>query len=207
MITNNKEIIKGIQHLSENDPALAKIILAAPPYNVVPHRKYYRSFLRAIIGQQLSTAVASSISNKFLAYFDNDPTPEKILAADDLELRALGLSNAKVKYVKDLSDKVLRKIVNFKNFSKKTDEEIITEFTQVKGVGVWTAQMFLMFTLGRLNVLPTLDLGIRKAMMINYKFKELPDEKKMQNLAKRKKWHPYCSIACWYMWQSLDARP
>lgn len=204
MNSNNKEITKGIQHLSENDSILAKIILKAPEYNVVPHKDYYKSFLRAIIGQQLSTASAAAISRRFFDYFDNRPLPELILSADDQELRKLGLSAAKVKYVKDLSDKVLRKIVNFKNISKKTNEEIIKEFTLVKGVGVWTTQMFLMFTLGRLDVLPVMDLGIRKAIMLNYKLKELPDEKKILSIAKRKKWSPYCSIACWYMWQSLE---
>ena len=206
MITNNKEIIKGTQHLSENDPILAKIILKVPQYNVIPHKDYYKSLLRAIIGQQLSTTAASAINRRFLDYFENHPTPEKILESDESELRKLGLSAAKVKYVKDLSDKVLRKIVNFKNFSKKTDEEIIKEFTAVKGVGIWTVQMFLMFTLARLDVLPVSDLGIRKSIMINYKLKELPDEAKIKAIAKRRKWAPYSSIACWFLWQSLDVK-
>lgn len=204
MITNYKEITKGIQHLSANDTVLAKIILKAPEYNVVPHKDYYKSFLSSIIGQQLSTQSADAISRRFFEYFDFKPTPEKILSADDSDLRKLGLSAAKVKYVKDLSDKVLRNIVNFKNISKKTDEEIIKEFTVVKGIGVWTCQMFLMFTLARPDVLPVLDLGIKKAVMRNYKLKELPDEKKLRSIAKRKKWAPYTSIACWYLWQSLE---
>lgn len=204
MITNNKEIIKGIQHLSDNDLVLAKIIEKSPLYRVRPHKSYYKSLLDAIIGQQLSTIAANAISKRFTDYFENNPEPEKILAAGDDDLRKLGLSAAKVKYVKDLSDKVLRKIVKFKDIDKKTDEEIINELTQVKGIGVWTAQMFLMFTLARVNVLPVLDLGIKKAVMINYKLKALPDEKKLANLAKRKKWAPYCSIACWYLWHSID---
>lgn len=205
MITNNKEIIVGIQQLSENDKVLKKIIESAPTYSVKVHKQYYKSFLRAIVGQQLSTVVADAINKRFIGYFENSPTPEKILAAKDEELRKLGLSAAKVKYVKDLSEKVLSKSVSFKNISKKSDEEIIKEFTKVKGIGIWTTQMFLMFTLGRINVLPTMDLGIRKSIMLNYKLKTLPDEKKILSIAKRKKWAPYCSIACWYLWSSLDS--
>jgi DNA-3-methyladenine glycosylase II len=201
---NNKEITKGIQYLSENDKTLGKLIAKAPAYKLKPHKRYYESLLDAIIGQQLSTTAADSISRKFFDYFENDPTPEKILSADDAELRKLGLSAAKVKYVKDLSDKVLRKIVNFKNFLKKTDEDIINEFTQVKGIGEWTAHMFLIFTLGRLNVLPVSDLGIRKAIMNNYRLKELPDAEAIRKIASKRKWAPYCSIASWYLWKSLE---
>jgi DNA-3-methyladenine glycosylase II len=201
---NNKEIIKGIQQLSENDSVLAKIIEKAGRCNLKPHKDYFKSFLDSIIGQQLSMRVAEVISGRFMNFFENKPTPEKILAAADSDLRMLGLSAAKTKYVKDLSDKILKNEISFENLAHQTDEELISEFTKVKGIGVWTTQMFLIFTLGRLNVLPVLDLGIKRAIMINYKLKTLPDEKKIIALAKRKKWAPYCSIACWYLWRSLE---
>ena len=184
---NNKEIIKGIQQLSENDSVLAKIIEKAGRCNLKPHKDYFRSFLESIVGQQLSMRVAEVISGRFMIFFENEPTPEKILAADDTDLRKLGLSAAKTKYVKDLSDKILKNEISFENLTNKTNEELISEFTKVKGIGVWTTQMFLIFTLARLNVLPVLDLGIKRAIMINYKLKTLPNDKKIAALAQKKK--------------------
>jgi len=201
---NNKEIIKGIQHLSKNDLILAEIIAKAPLCNLSQGKGYYKALLRSIIGQQLSIVVAEAISKRFFSFFDGKPLPEKIITTPDEQLRKLGLSAAKTKYVKDLSEKIISKEVAFRNISKKTDDEIIAILTRVKGIGEWTAHMFLIFTLGRLNVLPVLDLGIKKSVMLNYKMKTMPDNAKIEKLARKKNWSPYCSIACWYLWHSLD---
>lgn len=109
--------------------------------------------------------------------------------------------------MKDLSQKILNKEISLKKIGLKSDDDIINELTKVKGIGVWTVHMFLIFTLGRINVLPYSDLGIRKGVMLNYGLKKLPDEKKILKMAKDNNWHPYCSIVSLYLWQSLDNKP
>ncbi len=201
------EILKGIKHLSKHDKVLSTLIKNYGICNLRPHKKYFNLLLRSIIGQQLSVTAADSISKKFFSFFNNKPKPEDIIRSSHEELRALGLSNAKAKYVKDLSQKIMDKEINLKRIGSKSDEEIITELTKVKGIGVWTVHMFLIFTLGRLDVLPFSDLGIRKGIMLNYGLKKLPDEKKIFKLAKERRWHPYCSLVSLYLWQSLDNKP
>ncbi len=134
------------------------------------------------------------------------PLPEQIIAMDDLKLRNCGLSNAKVRYVKDLSTKVLDGTVKIHKLGSLPDEEIINELVQVKGIGVWTAHMFLIFCLARLNVLPVGDLGFKKAVQKNYKLKKFPSEKKVTDISKKYSWHPYQSVAAWYHWQSLSIK-
>lgn len=198
------EILTATDHLVKHDKVLSTIIKNIGIINLTPHTKYFNRILKAIIGQQLSILVASAIYKRFMKHFNNKPRPELILATPDSTLRALGLSNAKAKYVKDFSTKVLSKEIRLTGLSKKTDEEIIEELTKVKGIGVWTVHMFLIFTLGRPDVLPFSDLGIRKAIMLNYALKKLPDEKKILQLAKKNNWRPHRSVASLYLWQSLD---
>ncbi len=201
----NNQINAALKHLSDNDGTISTLIRKFGTCNLQPHSQYFNSLLRAIIGQQLSVKAASSIYKRFNEYFNHKPKPEEILKSSDLLLRGFGLSNAKVKYVKDLSLKVISKEIKIRNFSYRTDEEIIFELCKVKGIGLWTAQMFLMFTLGRMNVLPVSDLGIRKSIMLNYGLKKLPDEKKIRQIAKKNNWNPYCSIVSLYLWKSLDS--
>ena len=200
----NAEIKRAIKHLSQHDYTLSTIIKNIGIINLTPHRKYFNSLLDAIIGQQLSVSAADKISLRFFNLFDTKPLPEQILETSDITLRSVGLSNAKVKYVKDLSSKILTKELNLNRLSRMTDEEIIAKLTIVKGIGVWTSHMFLIFTLGRLNVLPFSDLGIRKAVMLNYRLRKLPDEKKIRSIAKKYNWDPYCSVVSRYLWKSLD---
>ncbi len=202
MPSNNHK--QAIQRLSKNDSVLSTIIKKNGIINLSQHKNYFNALLQAIVGQQLSMYAARTINKRFLTYFKNRPEPASILETDDLKLRSLGLSNAKVKYVKDLSQKILSKEIVLKKLSKKTDDEIIAELTKVKGIGEWTAHMFLIFTLGRMNVLPYSDLGIRKAVMLNYHLKKMPDEKKIKSIAEKNGWHPYCSIVSLYLWRSLD---
>lgn len=202
----NKNLLAA-KHLSKNDKLLSTIIKSNGIRNLTSNNKYFNSLLDAIIGQQLSIAAAATIRKRFYAFFSNKPIPELILESDDSNLRACGLSNAKVKYVKDLSLKVVSKEISLRNFSKKTDEEVIELLTKVKGVGIWTAHMFLIFTLGRENVLPVGDLGIRKAIMQIYKLPEMPDELTVQKIASKNKWHPFCSHASLYLWSYLDNSP
>ncbi len=199
-----KEIQKGIAHLSRNDKCLSTLIKKIGKCNLQVHNNYFLALLESIICQQLSSKAADAIFKKFLIFFDNNPRPEKILNTDHSEIRKLGLSNSKVKYIKDLSEKIIKREINFRNIISKSDEEIISELTKVKGIGIWTVHMFLIFTLGRLNVLPTGDLGLKRAIKLNYKLKKIPDENKFIKISRQNKWTPYSSIACWYLWKSLE---
>ena len=201
---NSLEIENGIKYIYKNDKLLAKIIDNSAKCNLKPKRNYFNAVLRAIIGQQLSVKAAASINGKFISHFNGSPLPENILNTPDTVLRNLGLSNAKTKYVKDLSAKILSSEISLESLTKKNDEEIIKELVKVKGIGNWTVHMFLIFTLGRPNVLPVSDLGIRKAVMNNYNLRKLPDEKKLIYISRKNNWEPYNSIASWYLWKSLD---
>lgn len=201
---NSLEIENGIKYIYKNDRNLASIIDRAGKCNLRPGRNYFNALLHAIIGQQLSVKAASSITGKFNSYYNNSPLPENILSTPDSDLRGLGLSNAKAKYVKDLSDKIVGKEISLERLPRKKDEEIINELIKVKGIGIWTVHMFLIFTLGRPDVLPVSDLGIRKAAMVIYNLRKLPDEKRLVHISKKNNWAPYNSIASWYLWKSLD---
>jgi DNA-3-methyladenine glycosylase II len=203
---NYIEIENGINQIYTNDKRLAAIIDIAGTCNLLPKKDYYQAILRAIVGQQLSITVARVIIQRFMQYYKNKPLPETILVTPDETLRGLGLSYAKIKYIKDLSANIISGKIHFRGLHKKNDDLIITEFTKVKGIGIWTVQMFLMFTLGRLNVLPAGDLGIRKAIMKLYGLKKLPDEKKIISISKKNRWPPYNSIASWYLWRSIDMK-
>jgi DNA-3-methyladenine glycosylase II len=200
------ELVLAVKHLSKRDKVLSTIIKNFGIINLTGHKNYFELLLGSIISQQLSVYAADSIQKRFFNLFENKPLPEVVLRTEDTVLRSVGLSNAKVKYVKDLSQKILTGELNLKGITKKSDDEIIEELTKVKGVGVWTSHMFLIFTLGRLNVLPVGDLGIRKSIMVNYRLKKLPDDKKIRSIAKTNYWHPYCSVASLYLWRSLDTK-
>jgi DNA-3-methyladenine glycosylase II len=201
---NSLEIRNGINHLNDRDPILRGIISQTKPCSIKRRKNYYPSLIQAIINQQLSVKAGESIYGKFSAHFGKHVKPEDIAATPVEELRKFGLSNAKAIYVKDLSDKILSNQLSFKKLSQKSNGEIIGELTKVKGIGVWTAHMFLIFTLGRLDVLPVGDLGIKNAIRKNYRLKVLPDETKVAALCEKKKWKPYQSIASWYLWMSLE---
>jgi DNA-3-methyladenine glycosylase II len=203
---SKSEITGAIEHLSKHDKVLSTIIKNIGIINLTRQKKYFNLLLGSIISQQLSTYAAASIHKRVMDFFKNNPQPEFILKTDDSALRMLGLSNAKVKYVKDLSERILSGELKLKGVAKKSDDEIIAELTKVKGIGVWTSHMFLIFTLGRSNILPFGDLGIRKSIMVNYRLKKMPDEKKIKLIAKNNNWHPYCSIASLYLWRSLDTK-
>ena len=201
---NSFEIRNGINHLIKKDRNLKRIIISAPICSLKPKKNYFKALITAIIGQQLSLKAAASINQRLLNYFNHHLTSEKILQTPEQVLRDKGLSRSKIKYLKDLSMKLQSKEVTLRGISSKSDEEIVTELTKIKGIGIWTVHMFLIFTLGRINVLPTGDLGLKRAIMINYKLPELPDEELVKKIANKYNWHPYCSIASWYLWKSLE---
>lgn len=183
----------------KKDPIVSNIIGEIGNRTFKLRKGYYSSLVRSIISQQISVAAARSIRNRLLKKVNNELTPDNLLSLESNDFKKIGLSRQKRSYIIDLSSKF--KKINFRKLSKRDDEQVIVELTKIKGIGRWTAEMFLIFCLGRPNVLPVDDLGIKRAMMKNYKIKKLPDSKQMERIAN--KWQPYRSLGCWYMWQSL----
>jgi DNA-3-methyladenine glycosylase II len=164
----------------------------------------FSSLAEAIVYQQLNGKAAVTIFNRFAALAGEPITPESILKLSDEQLRSAGLSKQKSAYLKDLAAKTASGLLDFSRLPELTDEEAIKHLTQVKGIGVWTAHMFLMFSLRRPNVLPTGDYGVQVAVKKYYRKRRLPKPKDMEKIARA--WEPYRSIACWYMWRSLDIK-
>lgn len=192
---------KAIEHLSAHDPILAAIIADIGPCRLTYREPTFPSLVRSIVFQQLSGKAASTIFGRLEAAV-GEITPERVLAHSIDELRSLGLSGQKTSYVRDLAEKTRSGAVRFQDLPHLDDQAVIEHLTQVKGVGVWSAQMFLMFALRRPDVLPTGDLGIRQAMQRAYRLRQPPEPARMERLARP--WRPYASFACWYLWRSLD---
>lgn len=196
------EIDKAINHLKK-DRILREVILKHPKPDFKRKKDYFVSLTRAIIYQQISGKAGDSISKKFKELFPNKiPTPEKVLILKDFEFKKTGISPQKMKYLRDLSEKFLDGTVNPKLFEKMSDEQIREHLISVKGIGRWTADMFLMFTLVREDVLPTGDLGIQKGFQRLFKLKKLPNVRKMEKMSEN--WKPYRTLASWYLWRVVD---
>lgn len=192
------------EHLIQQDEVLAKIIIGLKPCLLKPKRPFFFTLCSSIISQQLSTKVADIITNRFLALFDGrPPSPEQVLIMPIEDLVSIGLSRAKASYIKDLADKSSQGVIKYRSFNRLPDEEIIQELIAVKGIGRWTAEMFLIFSLNRLDILPVGDLGLQKAIEIHYKLNSLPKKEQILELGER--WRPYRSIATWFFWRSLNS--
>lgn len=190
-----------LNHLRK-DRKLAKVIDRIGEFNLSLTKNPYESLVEAIITQQLSAKAADSISTKFRAIYGKFPKPSDVMETSDVKLRKAGLSYMKVSYIKNLSKKVESKEIRLSYMKNLSDEEIIVQLTQVKGIGRWTAEMFLIFSLGRLDVLPVGDLGLRKGIKNLYSLEELPEKEQIERIAE--KWRPYRSMATWYLWRSQD---
>ena len=195
---------KARLHLERADPVMARIIAEVGPVRIAQRPERFQALARAIVFQQLAGAAANAIYNRVIALYPGKdfPAPEDILATPTPKLRKAGLSLKKAQYIKDLARHVRDDLLNFHRFPHLTDEEIIEELTQVKGIGRWTAEMFLMFNLARPDVLPVDDLGIRNAAMKAYAMRTRPTAKRLRRLGER--WRPYRSAASWYLWRSLQ---
>ena len=164
----------------------------------------FHSLAEAIVYQQLNGKAAVTIFKRFATLTDEPVTPEGIAKLTAEQMRSAGLSKQKSSYLRDMAERAVRGDLDFTRLPEMSDEEVIKHLTQVKGVGVWTAHMFLMFTLKRQNVLPTGDLGIQIAIKKHYNKRKLPKPAQMEKIAKP--WEPYRSVACWYLWRSLDIK-
>ena len=190
-------------HLRKHDPVLRDIMRQVGPCRIKVKRNRYLTLVQSIVSQQISGAAARTILSRLNDLVAPERVAPDIMINLELEqLRSVGISRQKASYVLDLTEKVSSGEVNLRRLSRISNQEVIGELTKVKGIGVWTAHMFLMFSLGRLDVLPVGDLGIQNAIKRNYRLRSQPDAKKMHQIAQA--WNPYETIASWYMWQSLE---
>lgn len=195
---------KALNHLRKCDPVLCAIIERVGAYRMQYSPAEFSSLAEAIVYQQLNGTAAATIWKRFAALAGEPLTPEGILKLTDEQLRSVGLSKQKSSYLKDLAAKTASGLLDFSGLPELSDEEVIKHLTQVKGIGVWTAHMFLIFSLRRPNVLPTGDYGVQTAFKKHYRKRKLPKPKDMEKIARA--WEPYRSVACWYMWRSLDIK-
>lgn len=195
---------KAIHHLQAADPVLAAIIERVGPYRMQYSPPTFHNLARSIVYQQLSGKAAATIFGRLVAAASEPLRPETVLAIPPAEMRTLGLSTQKAAYVRDLAARTAAGEVVFEKLRRLSDQRVLAQLTQVKGIGVWTVQMFLMFAMRRPNVLPTGDLGIRNAIKRAYKLKEVPGPAAIEKIARP--WHPYCSVASWYLWRSLESK-
>jgi len=191
---------QAVRHLKKSDPVLAAIIERVGPYRLTFRDPTFETLVRSIAFQQLNGKAAKSIFERLVAAAGGKLRPESILALTVERMRAVGLSRQKRSYIRDLAERTRSGEIDFARLPTMSDEEVIAHLTRVKGIGVWSAQMFLMFALRRPNILPTADYGLRAAIRKHYGKRTLPDHKQIVKLARS--WHPYCSVACWYLWRS-----
>jgi len=194
----------AINHLTQSDPVLAAIIERVGHYRMKFGEPTFHSLAESILYQQLNGKAAAIIFDRFTALAGDPLKPEGILRLTDAQMRGVGLSRQKTAYLRDLSGKTAAGLLEFERMSEMSDEDVIAHLTQVKGIGVWTAHMFLMFTLQRPDVLPVGDYGIQAAIKKHYKKRKWPKPAVITKIAKP--WRPYRSIACWYLWRSLDIK-
>jgi DNA-3-methyladenine glycosylase II len=196
---------KALLHFKNSDTALHEASLKISKLTLSPHPDPFLRLCRSIVGQQLSVKAAQTIFERFEKLFKQKINSKELLEIPDEKLRGAGLSYQKVKYLKDLAAKTISGEIDLHDLNTKENEEIILELTKIKGIGVWTAEMFLMFSLGRTDVFSYGDLGLQNAIMKLYKLKQKPTVKQMEKLSK--KWIPYRTFAAMILWRSLDNEP
>jgi DNA-3-methyladenine glycosylase II len=202
--SSNLPMRQAINYLKKCDPVLRAIIERIGPCRMEFGPPEFHSLAEAIVYQQLNGKAAVTIFKRFAALAGEPLTPAGILKLTNEQMRSAGLSKQKSSYLRDMAERAVAGQLDFSKLHEMSDEEVIKHLTQVKGVGVWTAQMFLMFTLKRPNVLPTGDFGVQMAIKKHYNKRKVPKPAQMEKLAKA--WEPYRSIACWYLWKSMDAK-
>jgi 3-methyladenine DNA glycosylase/8-oxoguanine DNA glycosylase len=195
---------KAINHLRKADPVLAAIIERVGPFRMQFGEPTFHALAEAILYQQLNGKAAATIMERFSKLAGDPLTPKGIFKLTDEQMRGAGLSRQKTSYLRDLAEKTQAGLLEFERLPELSEEEVIAHLTQVKGIGVWTAHMFLMFTLRRPDILPVGDYGVQAAMKKHYKKRKLPKPDVMMKIAKT--WAPYRSMACWYLWKSLDVK-
>ena len=198
---------KARRLLARRDPVIRDLIRRHGPCALADaqHEDAFTALVHSIVSQQLSTKAASTIARRFDTLFGGQPTPAAVTLVVDEQLRAVGLSSQKIRYIRDLCARILDGSLRLDAVNKMSDQDVIESLTQVKGVGRWTAEMFLMFRLHRPDILPVDDLGILKAVQRAYRLKKVPHPKRLTQIGAP--WRPYRSVACWYLWASLRDAP
>lgn len=200
-----------MKHLRGADKVMGRLVKEHGPLDEYQVRRgrprdAYGALVRSIVGQQLSTKAARTIYERLTDQFGgHTPTPRQLLDADPEEVRSAGLSRPKVAYLRDLAEHVEDGELDLDHLAELPDDEVVERLTEIKGLGAWTAHMFLIFHLGRPDVLPVGDLGIRRGAQLAYGLGDLPDAAELEQLAEP--WRPYRSLACLYLWRSLDNTP
>jgi DNA-3-methyladenine glycosylase II len=195
---------KAITHLKKADKVLSSIIVRVGPCKITYREPTFQALARAIVFQQLNGNAARTIYGRLEEAAGGVITPESIRNLSVGEMRRAGLSKQKIGYIRDLAEHALSGKLDFAGLHQMSDEEVIASLTDIKGIGEWTAHMFLIFALRRPNVLATGDLGVRTAVQRAYKKRKLPSPQQMEKIAES--WHPYRSVACWYLWRSLELK-
>jgi len=193
--------------LARRDPILRDLMREHGPCRLAArqHADPFKALTRAIVGQQLSAKAAATIFSRFEALFDAFPTPAQVLSVPDDRLRGVGLSSQKLGYLRDLCRRIVEGELPLDVLDRMDDEAVIENLMQVKGIGRWTAEMFLIFRLQRPDVLPVGDLGIVRAVQRAYKLRKAPSPDRLTRIGEA--WRPYRSVACWYLWASLNNEP
>ncbi|MDE1875727.1 MAG: DNA-3-methyladenine glycosylase 2 family protein [Thaumarchaeota archaeon] len=183
------------------DKEMAQVIDTIGEYKLKKRNHHFSVLVESIISQQLATSAADAIFKRFKELYPKFPTASEILATRKSKLRQVGLSSMKIDYLKDLAKHVNKGKLNMRSLSRMDDEDVISHLTQVKGIGRWTAEMFLIFSLGRQDIFPVGDLALRKGVQILFSLQEIPKQNEAEKLGQR--WKPYRTIATWYLWKSL----
>jgi DNA-3-methyladenine glycosylase II len=192
-------------HIRKADPHMARVIDVVGPCEMPLRRGRYAALVRAIVGQQVSTAAARAVHERLRRGAGGHVTARRLDSLSDAELKSFGLSRQKVAYVRDLTGRVLDGSLRLDRMGALADDDVVEALTKVKGVGTWTAEMFLMFVLARPDVLPVGDLGIRHGFKRVYRLRKDPSVVRMQRLSRA--WRPYRSVGSWYLWRSLEMDP
>jgi DNA-3-methyladenine glycosylase II len=184
------------------DPVLSDIINNIGDYTLKRRNQHFSVLVESIISQQLATNAAEAIFQRFKKLYPKFPNASEILATRKSKLRLVGLSSMKIEYLKDLARYVKGGKLDMRSLPRMDDEDVVTHLTQVKGIGRWTAEMFLIFSLGRQDIFPVDDLGLRKGIQMIFSLPEIPKPKEVERIGDR--WKPYRTIATWYLWKSLQ---
>jgi len=202
IIPSRKEILL---HFDKNDAVMAQLIRKSGPIKLKRNRNYFIVLCNAIIGQQISVAAADAITIRFNKLFNgHSPTPQGVIKLSEIDLRKAGLSKQKVTYLKDLSFHFYEKILRPHRLHHMGNDEVICQLTRVHGIGRWTAEMFLIFSLNRPDVLPVGDLGLQLALKKLYRMRQLPTVKRMRTIGR--KWNPLETVGTWYAWRAQDEK-
>jgi DNA-3-methyladenine glycosylase II len=201
------DYVRARRMLARKDPVIASLMREHGACGLADsqHTDPFRALVHAIVSQQLSTKAAATIAARFEGLYGGAPTPAQVILTSDEQLRAVGLSTQKIGYLRDLCRRIEDGSLPLSTFDTLPDEEVVSALTQVKGIGRWTAEMFLMFRLHRPDVLPVGDLGIVKAVQKAYRLRKVPTPERLTRIGEA--WRPYRSIACWYLWASLRNKP